>query len=104
MRTSKIRGNDIYFDDDINKWRYSSDNSIVTTQYDMSHPCGNCSKHYTKEGHDGCLGTLIGVMNACCGHGEIDECYVQFLDGECIRGIDAKIVLDILKKYRKDEK
>lgn len=74
----------------------------MTCQYDTSHPCGNCGKHYTKEGHDGCLGTLIGVMNACCGHGEIDECYIQFLDGESVRGIDAKIILDVLKKYRKE--
>lgn len=46
-----------------------------------------------------CLGSLAGVMNACCGHGDITEAYVQFLDGFCIRGRDAKIVLGILKKW-----
>ena len=101
MKTSKIRGNEVYFDDNINKWRYGSDDSIVTTQYDTSHPCGNCGKDYTKEGQDGCLGTLIGVKNACCGHGDVSECYVQFLDGECIRDKDAKVILNILKKYRR---
>lgn len=64
-------------------------------------PCGNCGKRRTDEGHDACLGTLIGVMNACCGHGNEDEAYIQFLDGECVRGKDAKIILNMLKKYGK---
>jgi hypothetical protein len=102
MQISKLRGNEIHFDESINKWRFSLDNEIVTTQYDTKHPCGNCGKHYTKDGHDGCLGTLIGVMNACCGHGNINECYIQFLDGECVRGKDAKVILNILKKHRKE--
>ena len=40
--------------------------------------CLHCKKHNTPEGHDGCIGTLIGVMNACCGHGETSSAYVQF--------------------------
>ncbi len=40
--------------------------------------CGHCNLKRTKEGHDGCIGTLKGVMNACCGHGETKVAYVQF--------------------------
>lgn len=40
--------------------------------------CGHCGLPRTKEGHDGCIGTLEGVKNACCGHGEEAVAYVQF--------------------------
>jgi len=46
-------------------------------------PCGHCGKKNTDEGHDACLGTLPGVMNACCGHGKAREAYVQF-PPECV--------------------
>jgi hypothetical protein len=47
--------------------------------------CGYCGLPNTKEGHDGCLSTLKGAMNACCGHGH-EEAYVQFENGMIIRG------------------
>ena len=40
--------------------------------------CGFCNLKRTPEGHDGCIGTLSNVMNACCGHGEVKQAYVQF--------------------------
>lgn len=40
--------------------------------------CGHCGIKRTSDGHDGCIGTLSGVMNACCGHGEDRMAYVQF--------------------------
>lgn len=40
--------------------------------------CGHCNLKRTPEGHDGCIGELKGVMNACCGHGEDRMSYVQF--------------------------
>jgi hypothetical protein len=95
MIKSKDRGNDIEFIN--NAWVYSDTKETVAVNY-KNRPCGNCGKNYTEEGHDGCLGTLQGLMNACCGHGNIDETYVQFWDGSCIRGEDAKIIQDILKK------
>lgn len=49
-------------------------------------PCGECGLSRTSEGHDGCLGTLPGVINACCGHGDADAAYVQFEDGMTVRG------------------
>jgi hypothetical protein len=41
-------------------------------------PCGKCSIYNTPEGHDACLGTLPNAMNACCGHGNNDDAYIQF--------------------------
>jgi hypothetical protein len=35
------------------------------------------------------LGVLDGVVNACCGHGHIDEAYVQFVGGRRLAGQDA---------------
>lgn len=64
--------------------------------------CGYCGKNRTVEGHDGCLGTLPGVMNACCGHGQPSEAYIQFLDGISIHGRSAIIILMELKKAEPD--
>lgn len=66
--------------------------------------CNHCKLTYGPEGHDACLGELIGLMNACCGHENKELSYVQFLDGECIRGQDALIIIDILKKYKKGDR
>jgi hypothetical protein len=51
--------------------------------------CGHCGLKRTPEGHDGCIGTLPNIMNACCGHGENRHAYVQFWNTECIRGEEA---------------
>lgn len=62
--------------------------------------CIKCGKPPTKEGHDGCLGTLDEsvVMNACCGHGRDDMAYIQFWDTECIRGEEALKFIERLKE------
>lgn len=95
MVKSKWRGNDIYFDGDT--WRYSKDDVMVRNNVNIS--CGYCGKEPTEDGHDGCIGELMGLMNACCGHGETEDAYVQFLDKTCVRGIDAVIIMDILKDW-----
>lgn len=51
--------------------------------------CGNCGKENTKEGHDGCIGTIPNIMNACCGHGDTDGAYIQYWDKSIIRGKEA---------------
>jgi len=52
--------------------------------------CGKCKKLPTKEGHDGCLGTLPGkIMNACCGHGNDEQAYIQYWDKKRIAGNEA---------------
>lgn len=97
--TSKDRGNEIEFKD--NEWFYKDTVLKVSETY-KNKPCGYCGKKATREGHDACLGTLIGLMNACCGHGEEGSAYVQFLDGKCIRGKDAKTIIEVLKKHNKN--
>lgn len=62
-------------------------------------PCKYCGKYRTYEGHDGCLGELIGIANACCGHGNVNKAYVQFLDGTSVNGKDAMTIQNILKKH-----
>jgi hypothetical protein len=52
-------------------------------------PCAHCGLESTPEGHDGCLGALEGVTNACCGHGEPETAYVQFDDGSELREGEA---------------
>lgn len=61
--------------------------------------CAKCGLLPTKEGHDGCLGTLDEsiVMNACCGHGLDRQAYVQYWNGECVRGEEAIKVMEGLK-------
>lgn len=66
-------------------------------------PCGHCGLHNTKEGHDGCLGTLNGVMNACCGHGDVDDAYIQFSNGFIIRGIYAKRYMAEVKRVKRND-
>jgi hypothetical protein len=97
MTQLKLRGHDIEYIN--NQWVYSDTKQPTKFNY-KEIPCNKCGKLYTQEGHDACLGTLKGIMNACCGHGNIEDTYVQFLDGFCIYGEDATIILDILKKYK----
>ena len=83
------RGHEIEFKDGI--WIYSDTKKSVESHQNRA--CGHCNKMCTKEGYDGCLGTLESVMNACCGHGKDDEAYIQFMDRSTISGNDALIVM-----------
>lgn len=94
---SKLRGHNIEWNG--KEWVYSDTKEPTVDGYG-TRPCRNCGRDWTEEGHDGCLGTLPGIMNACCGHGIDKKAYVQFKDGFCIRGQDAITILNILKKYR----
>lgn len=81
-------GNPTYFDQYRYVWRYCVDDCPVKD--DPQRPCNHCGLATTDEGHDGCLGTLPGVMNACCGHGIVRDAYIQFPDSrETIRGNEA---------------
>lgn len=52
--------------------------------------CIHCKKGPTKDGHDGCLGTLPGpIMNACCGHGTNSCAYIQYWNRSRISGDTA---------------
>jgi len=74
--------------------------------YTPRRPCGHCGKHDTPEGHDACLGTLPGVINACCGHGNMEngDPYVRFDDGTEFRGCEAIAYFQLMKNRVEYEK
>ena len=43
--------------------------------------CGHCGLSWGEALHDPCLGTLEGVVEACCGHGDPAAAYRSFTDG-----------------------
>lgn len=61
-------------------------------------PCGKCGLANTREGYDGCIGEIAGAMNACCGHGNVAEAYVQYGDGRRIGGADALRIFEDNKR------
>ena len=93
MTSNKWRGHPIEFIGDV--WVYSDTKETVASFKDR--PCGFCKLKNTTEGHDGCLGTLKGLMNACCGHGEVNSAYIQFPDGQTIAGRHALSAIELIK-------
>lgn len=80
-------------------WRFEDTGETVSETWE-NRPCGHCKLFNTLEGHDGCLGILPDVMNACCGHGDSKQAYIQFSNGECIHGEEGKNYIDkILNEY-----
>lgn len=98
MTKSKLRGHNIEVKNGI--WVYSDTLQPVTD----TRACNHCSKKPLLNDIDNCVGNLPGISNACCGHGVISESYITLLDGTYIKGVDAKLLIDLLKKYRKDDK
>ena len=86
---STFRGHAIHY---AGEWRFADGVPVADAWRDR--PCGHCGQPDTPDGHDGCLGRLSGVANACCGHGDPDEAYVQFADGRRIAGRTAKEFCD----------
>ena len=81
-------------------WEYSDSGELVSESW-KGRSCGHCGKSNTQEGHDGCLGILLGIMNACCGHGIESDAYVQFDDGRIIHGKQARMIQGLNKKKEK---
>lgn len=94
MITSKSSGRMIYFEEEQWFWADTGEPAHKVRT------CGNCKNTPTVDGHDACLGTLGGVANACCGHGDAEVAYVQFWDGTSIGGEDARAIQEILKRNR----
>jgi len=59
------RGWEIVWDKKKKEWFYKDNGNPL----DDRRACTRCGKPPTKEGHDACLGTIPGVVSACCGHG-----------------------------------
>lgn len=89
-----LRGHPIYRDAAA-EWRYRDDDTPTAGH---RRACGYCALPDTPEGHDGCLGTLPGVVNACCGHGNESEAYVQYPDGSRLGGREAVRQIETLKR------
>jgi len=84
---STLRGHKIVFDEDTDEWLYADDMS--PTIGSGNRHCGKCGMPPTKDGHDDCIANLPRVLNACCGHGNINEAYVMFQDETIIVGREA---------------
>lgn len=93
--TDKLRGHPIEHNG--TEFVYS-DTKESTVKTWRQRPCGKCGKFNTPEGHDACLGTLPNVINACCGHGNVKEAYIQFEDGSIAR--DEEAIMTQLKIKR----
>lgn len=63
--TSHERGHEIYYDFVTEYWRYSDTGERIN----HNRKCVRCGCLPTKDGHDNCLGIIVGVSSACCGHG-----------------------------------
>lgn len=77
---------------------YSDNKQLVSDEIWRS--CGHCGLETTKEKHDGCLGELPDVMNACCGHGLTSAAYVQLPSARIVNGRLAKKLIKKLKGSR----
>jgi hypothetical protein len=53
-------------------WRYADTGEPLGGR-----ACVKCGCQPTPDGHDACLGTLPGVIHACCGHG-VEKPYAIF--------------------------
>lgn len=80
--TSFHRGHAVVWDSSTNGWLYADTGESIR---DKRRPCAHCESNDVKD-HDVCLGTLPGVANACCGHGDRSRAYIQFTNGVIIRG------------------
>lgn len=98
MKTDRLQGHDIYRKDD--EWFYCDTNEPTVNS---KRNCGYCGRAQTIEGHDGCIGAMPNVINACCGHGCNAEAYIQFADGEEIRGEDAMEHIQAQQNATKEE-
>ncbi len=83
MVCSKWRGYTIIEVD--GRWEYEDTGERVDEE--SSRVCRKCLEpNLPGEDHDPCLGLLPGVLNACCGHGERKNSYIQFENGVTVRG------------------
>lgn len=82
MARERWRGHEIIENDGM--WTYADNLVLVSDQPDRK--CGCCGEDNREDKCDPCLGKLPGVMNACCGHGDKANSYIQFDNGVIVRG------------------
>jgi hypothetical protein len=59
---------------------------LVAYKFTTLRRCTVCGADVGADRPDACLGTLPGVIEACCGHGEPRKAYITFDTGLIIRG------------------
>lgn len=83
----KWRGHNIELNKTTGNYQYLDTKELVC--FNPHRACGYCDKANTEYGHDGCLGDLDNVINACCGHGSTESAYLVFKNGIRLDGADA---------------
>lgn len=62
MTRNYLKGHEIILINGV--WLFEDTREPTETTW-KKRPCFHCSEHETTDGHDACLGTLPGIMNAC---------------------------------------
>lgn len=87
---SSCRGHATYWDEDAECWRYEDNDEPLPRWGGEIRACTECGVlhegAFGNESPDPCLGTLPGVDNACCGHGDRELAYVRFTNGVVLKG------------------
>ncbi|AHX01090.1 hypothetical protein M316_0025 [Nitrincola phage 1M3-16] len=86
---SSFRGHTIIWAGD--KWLYEDNQQPIPGYGGEMRPCKKCGS--TLSSNDGfpdeCLGSIKGVTNACCGHGDTSVSYMVFDSGLVIEGFEV---------------
>lgn len=67
MVTAYLFGHLVFWHVHAQSWCYYDTGGLVVGS--LPRRCPKCREFPTTEGHDPCLGTVRGVVGACCGHG-----------------------------------
>ncbi len=67
------------------------DNGLSVIESDPR-ACTKCGRKSGYREPDLCLSKLPGVKNACCGHGDIKNAYIEFDNGIVVRGFEIQII------------
>ena len=58
-------GHKIFFDLDIDRWRYCDNLTLAGAR----RKCPRCEQYQTIKGHDPCSKNIKNAISVCCGHG-----------------------------------
>ena len=93
-----LRGHPIHLNEQ-GQWVFSDTLENTVDTY-TERPCKECGLKWNSDGHAPCIRNLKGgVINACCGHGQVEEAYIMFSEGEILSGQEA---LDKIKELKQE--
>lgn len=73
MIISYLRGHCAKYEPTTPGWFYCDDGSPAVD----NRPCKQCGRLATLEGYDACLGYILGISWACCGHGVSEPYFIE---------------------------